>query len=101
MLTNLESLPLARIHNMLKMFVPASGADRGCRDRAEIHAEIAPRYAPRYAAQIAHSPANKSRHISRRIRYDRSEPELQRFLNRLVEDGKLESAAGQYKIKRS
>ena len=47
------------------------------------------------------SPADESRLISRRIRYDRSEPELQRFLNRLVEDGKLESAAGQYKIKRS
>mmetsp|Transcript_16786 Transcript_16786/g.55061 ORF Transcript_16786/g.55061 Transcript_16786/m.55061 type:complete len:437 (+) Transcript_16786:656-1966(+) len=29
MLTNLESLPVQRIHNMLKMFVPASGGDRG------------------------------------------------------------------------
>lgn len=62
MLTNLESLPLGRIHNMLRMFVPAQGADRG---------------------------------------YDRSEAELQRFLNRLVEDGKLESSGGQFKIKRS
>jgi len=34
MLTNLESLPLQRIHNMLKMFVAASGADRGY-DRTE------------------------------------------------------------------
>ena len=59
MLTNLESLPLSRIHNMLRMFVPASGGDRG---------------------------------------YDRSEAELQRFLNRLVEDGKLELSAGQYRI---
>ena len=61
MLTNLESLPLGRIHNMLRMFVPAQGADRG---------------------------------------YDRSEAELQRFLNRLVEDGKLEQSGGQFKIKR-
>jgi anaphase-promoting complex subunit 2 len=61
MLTNLESLPLGRIHNMLRMFVPAQGADKG---------------------------------------YDRSETELQRFLNSLVEDGKLENSAGQYKIKR-
>ena len=29
MLTNLESLPLARIHNMLKMFLPPSGSERG------------------------------------------------------------------------
>lgn len=29
MLTNLESLPLQRIHNMLKMFLPASGSERG------------------------------------------------------------------------
>ena len=62
MLTNLGTLPLGRIHNMLRMFVPAQGADRG---------------------------------------YDRSEPELQRFLNRLVEDGKLEMSQGQYKIKKS
>ena len=34
MLTNLESLPLGRIHNMLRMFVPGSGADRGY-DRTE------------------------------------------------------------------
>ena len=34
MLTNLESLPVQRIHNMLKMFVPASGGDRGY-DRSE------------------------------------------------------------------
>lgn len=60
MLTNLECLPLGRIHNMLKMFVPASGGERG---------------------------------------YDRSESELMRFLNHLVEDGKLELSAGQYKIK--
>jgi anaphase-promoting complex subunit 2 len=62
MLTNLESLPLGRIHNMLRMFVPAQGAERG---------------------------------------YDRSEAELQRFLNRLVEDGKLEVSAGQFKIRAS
>ena len=62
MLTNLESLPLGRIHNMLRMFVPAQGTDRG---------------------------------------YDRSEAELQRFLNRLVEDGKLEVSAGQFKIRRA
>ena len=55
MLTNLECLPLGRIHNMLRMFVPANTL--------------------------------------------KSEQELQRFLNRLVEDGKLELAAGQYKIK--
>ena len=61
MLTNLESLPLGRIHNMLKMFVPATGGERG---------------------------------------YDRSENELQRFLDHLVECGKLELSAGQYKIKR-
>jgi len=61
MLTNLESLPLQRIHNMLKMFVPASGPDRG---------------------------------------YDRTEHELQRFLHLLVDDGKLEHSAGQYKIHR-
>ena len=61
MLTNLGTLPVSRIHNMLRMFVPASGADRG---------------------------------------YDRSEAELQRFLNRLVEDGKLELSAGQYKMRR-
>lgn len=60
MLTNLESLPLSRIHNMLRMFVPAQGPDRG---------------------------------------YDRSEQELQRFLNRLVEDGKLEAKGGHFKIK--
>ena len=29
MLTNLESLPLARIHNMLKMFLPPSGGEPG------------------------------------------------------------------------
>ena len=36
MLTNLESLPVQRIHNMLKMFVPASGGDRGydCSEQA-------------------------------------------------------------------
>jgi len=62
MLTNLESLPLQRIHNMLKMFVPATGGERG---------------------------------------YDRSEQELHRFLNHLVEDGKLELSAGQYSIRRS
>jgi len=62
MLTNLESLPLGRIHNMLRMFVPAQGTERG---------------------------------------YDRSEAELQRFLNRLVEDGKLEVSAGQFKIRAS
>ena len=61
MLTNLTELPLARINNMLRMFVPASGGDRG---------------------------------------YDRSEAELQRFLQRLVEDGKLELSAGMYKIRR-
>ena len=61
MLTNLESLPLGRIHNMLKMFVPASGSEPG---------------------------------------YTHSEQELSRFLNRLVEDGKLEHAAGQFKIRR-
>ncbi len=61
MLTNLESLPLGRIHNMLKMFVPASGGEHG---------------------------------------YDRTEPELQRFLNRLVEEGKLEMVQGSYKIRR-
>lgn len=55
-----RSLPLSRIHNMLRMFVPASGGDRG---------------------------------------YDRSEAELQRFLNRLCEDGKLEMSGGQYKIR--
>ena len=60
MLTNLESLPLDRIHNMLKMFVPADNGDGG---------------------------------------YDRTEQELQRFLNRMVEDGKLELAGGQYKIR--
>jgi len=60
MLTNLESLPLSRIHNMLKMFVPATDGERG---------------------------------------YDRTEQELQRFLNRMVEDGKLELAGGQYKIR--
>ena len=31
--------------------------------------------------------------------YDRSEAELQRFLNRLCEDGKLEMSGGQYKIR--
>jgi anaphase-promoting complex subunit 2 len=61
MLTNLESLPLLRIHNMLKMFVPANGGDRG---------------------------------------YDRSEQELQRFLHLLVDDGKLEHSAGQYRLHR-
>ena len=61
MLTNLESLPLGRIHNMLRMFVPASGGERG---------------------------------------YDRSEAELQRFLNRLVEDGKLELSGGNFKIRK-
>ena len=33
--------------------------------------------------------------------YDRTEAELQRFLNRLVEDGKLEVYAGHFKIRRS
>ena len=62
MLTNLESLPVGRIHNMLRMFVPA-GTDGGGG-------------------------------------YDRTEAELQRFLNRLVEDGKLETSGGQFKIRR-
>lgn len=61
MLTNLESLPLQRIHNMLKMFVPDTGGEGG---------------------------------------YDRSEHELQRFLNHLVEVGTLEHSAGQYRVKR-
>lgn len=61
MLTNLESLPLLRIHNMLKMFVPATGGERG---------------------------------------YDRNEQELQRFLHLLVDDGKLEHSAGQYRLHR-
>ena len=29
MLTNLESLSLDRIHNMLKMFLPSSGSEQG------------------------------------------------------------------------
>ena len=61
MLTNLESLPLQRIHNMLKMFVPASGNEQG---------------------------------------YDRTEQELQRFLNHLVENGKLELSGGQYRVRK-
>ena len=61
MLTNLESLPLSRIHNMLKMFVQPTDGERG---------------------------------------YDRSEQELQRFLNHLAEDGKLEVSGGQYRIRR-
>ena len=32
--------------------------------------------------------------------YNRTEPELQRFLNRLVEEGKLEMVQGSYKIRR-
>ena len=60
MLTNLESLPLDRIHNMLKMFVQSENGDGG---------------------------------------YDRTEQELQRFLSRMVEDGKLEHSGGQYKIR--
>ena len=60
MLTNLGALPVGRIHNMLKMFVPGSEGDPG---------------------------------------FDKSEAELGRFLNRLVEDGKLELNAGLYKIK--
>ena len=31
--------------------------------------------------------------------YDRTEQELQRFLSRMVEDGKLEHSGGQYKIR--
>ena len=44
MLTNLESLPVQRIHNMLKMFVPASGGDRGydCSEQARGAASAAP-----------------------------------------------------------
>ena len=34
MLTNLESLPLSRIHNMLKMFVQPTDGERGY-DRTE------------------------------------------------------------------
>lgn len=60
MLTNLESLPLDRIHNMLKMFVQSDDGNGG---------------------------------------YDRTEQELQRFLGRMVEDGKLEAAGGQYRIR--
>jgi len=60
MLTNLESLPLSRIHNMLRMFC-ASDGEQG---------------------------------------YNCSETELQRFLNRLVEDGKLEFGSGCFKLKR-
>ena len=33
--------------------------------------------------------------------YDRTEAELQRFLNRLVEDGKLEASGGHFKIRRA
>uniref|UniRef100_A0A7S0IYA2 Anaphase-promoting complex subunit 2 n=1 Tax=Calcidiscus leptoporus TaxID=127549 RepID=A0A7S0IYA2_9EUKA len=61
MLTNIESLPLERIHNMLKMFLPANDNDRG---------------------------------------YDRSEAELQRFLNSLVEDGKLDFSSSMYRIRK-
>jgi anaphase-promoting complex subunit 2 len=60
MLTNLEALPLSRIHNMLRMFCASEG-EQG---------------------------------------YNCSESELQRFLNRLVEDGKLEFGSGHFKIKR-
>ena len=62
MLTNLGSLPVGRIHNMLRMFVPQTGTDQG---------------------------------------FDRTEAELQRFLNRLVEDGKLEQSAGQFRIRQA
>ena len=61
MLTNLESLPLSRIHNMLRMFVQPSDGDSG---------------------------------------YNRTEAELQRFLNRLVEDGKLEQSGGFFRIRK-
>ena len=60
MLIPLPGLTLDRVHNMLKMFVPAGPGDGG---------------------------------------YDRTEHELQRFLSRMVEDGKLELAGGQYKIR--
>ena len=57
---DLGQLPVGRIHNMLRMFLPQTGDDPG---------------------------------------FDKSEAELGRFLNRLVEDGKLENVAGQYRIR--
>ena len=56
MLTNLVNLPLSRIHNMIRMFVPSDDKDL-------------------------------------------SEAELQRFLSRMVEDGKIEVSAGMYKLR--
>ena len=38
-----RSLPLSRIHNMLRMFVPASGGDRGYdRSEAELQRHLHP-----------------------------------------------------------
>ena len=56
MLTNLTTMPLSRILNMIRMFVPSEDKDL-------------------------------------------SEAELQRFLSRMIEDGKLELSAGMYKLR--
>ena len=84
MLKNLDSLPLERIHNMLKMF--ASSDEHKC--EYQIINCVAPKAV--WSESLLHNHTD-----------EKTSAELARFLAQLVEQDKLECVGGHYNLKKN
>lgn len=107
MLTNLGKLTLARIHNMLKMFVTEvrpREPPRAARAPPRTHSRAAPR-APRLRVSDINGAATGARAARadrafspQPLKYDKTEQQLQALLMTMVEEEKLEFVGGEFTL---